>query len=68
MHCLRVHTVQYVREMEEEDEVVGGWVGGWCYQALIGAPNLDTLKEESRAWESLWAGKGRCSTEVCGHR
>lgn len=46
----------------------GGWVGGWCYQALIGAPNLDTLKEESRAWESLWAGKGRCSTEVCGHR
>lgn len=61
MHCLRVHIVQNVGEMGDEDEVVGGW----CYQALIGAPNLDTLKE-FRAWESLWAGKGLCSTEVCG--
>lgn len=24
------------------------WVGGWCYPALIGAPNLDTLKSLER--------------------
>lgn len=40
MHCLRESTVQCVKEMEDEDEAVGGW----CYPALIGAPNLDTLK------------------------
>lgn len=32
--------VQCVREMEDEDE----GVGGWCYPLLIGAPNLDTLR------------------------
>lgn len=35
MHCLRIHTVQYVREMEEEDEVVGGWVGGVTRRWLV---------------------------------
>lgn len=35
MRCLRVNTVQYVREMEDEDEVVGGWVGGVTRHWLV---------------------------------
>lgn len=57
-------TVQRVRGIEDEDEAVGGWVvlpcADWCAQPRH--------TQKSRAWEALWAGKGLCSTEVCGHR
>lgn len=48
MRCLRIHTVQYVREMEEEDEVVGGWVGGVTRRWLVHPTEIHSKKSLER--------------------